>query len=151
MPFGTDSSVTVNTSRLDRILRNLDENTHDAVRAVAFAVQGIAQSKTAFDTGALRSSIYTRIGNDDGYAAAAADAKAKAAQHGKTVETAPLPKPENNTTAHVGPSVEYGIYQEFGTRYMRGQPYMVPAINQVSDDLERNARNGPFRRVVTDE
>lgn len=147
MPYGTDASVTVDTSRLNRILRDLDDNTHDAVRAVAFAVQGIAQAKTAFDTGALRNSIYTRIGNEDGYNAAAAAAKAK----NPDVETAPLPTPKNDTTAHVGPCVEYGIYQEFGTRYMRGRPFMVPAINQVADDLERNASNGPFRRVVTDE
>ena len=147
MPYGTDATVTVDTSRLNRILRNLDVNTHDAVRAVAFAVEGIAKTKAAHDTGALQSSIYTRIGNDDGYNAAAAAAKVA----NPDVVTSPIPRPTNNTTAHVGPCVEYGIYQEFGTRYMRGQAYMVPAINQVAGDLERNASNNPFREVVTDE
>ncbi len=147
MPFGIDASVTVDTRRLNRILRNLDTNTHDAVRAVAFAVAGIAKSKTAYDTGALRNSIYTHIGNENGYQVAASRAK----ESNPDIDTSPFPAPSGNITAHVGPSVEYGIFQEFGTRYMRGQPFLVPAINQAADDLQRNTSNNPFERVVTDE
>lgn len=37
----------------------------------------------------------------------------------------------DGTTATVGPSVEYGIYPEFGTRHMPAHPYMRPAFEMV--------------------
>lgn len=35
----------------------------------------------------------------------------------------------------IGPNVEYDIYQEFGTRYMRAQPYMLPALEDNVDNI----------------
>lgn len=32
----------------------------------------------------------------------------------------------------VGPSVEYGLYQEFGTRRMAAHPYLIPAAEAES-------------------
>ncbi len=40
-------------------------------------------------------------------------------------------------TYWVQDSVEYGIYQELGTSRMAAQPFMVPAVEQVSKDFER--------------
>lgn len=40
-------------------------------------------------------------------------------------------------TYWVADGVEYGIYQEFGTSRMAAQPFMVPAVEQVSKDFER--------------
>lgn len=37
----------------------------------------------------------------------------------------------NRITGAVGTAVEYGIYQEFGTRWMGAQPYLRPAILMV--------------------
>lgn len=37
----------------------------------------------------------------------------------------PTPK---KMEGYVGTAVEYAVYQEFGTRYMRPQPYLRPAI-----------------------
>jgi len=37
----------------------------------------------------------------------------------------PLPK---KLEGYVGSSVDYGLYLEFGTRYMKPQPYLRPAI-----------------------
>jgi HK97 gp10 family phage protein len=34
-------------------------------------------------------------------------------------------------SAVVGPSVDYGIYQEFGTRFMGARPFMRPAAEAV--------------------
>ena len=34
-----------------------------------------------------------------------------------------------------GPTADYGIYQEFGTSKMAGQPYMNPALDQCLPDL----------------
>ena len=44
------------------------------------------------------------------------------------------------------PSVEYGIYQEFGTVHQPGKPYLTPAVQRVTGDLE-----GAFSKVCTDE
>jgi len=33
-----------------------------------------------------------------------------------------------NKVGYVGTSVEYGVYQEFGTRYMPPQPFLRPAV-----------------------
>lgn len=125
----------VDTTVLNRILANLETNTTDAVRAVAFAVEAKAKPKTRLDTGALRSSIYTRVG-------LARTPLPEVVGDPVRVE---LPRPENNATAHVGPSVEYGIYQELGTERMSAQPYLGPAVAECVNELERHMRN-----VVTD-
>ena len=54
--------------------------------------------------------------------------------------------------AYVGTAVEYGIYQEFGTRNMSAQPYLRPAadivqggvdaITAVADALKNSVRGG---------
>lgn len=40
---------------------------------------------------------------------------------------------ENYWQVHDG--VEYGIYQEFGTRYMAAHPFMTPAAEQAGGEL----------------
>jgi HK97 gp10 family phage protein len=126
------SVVTLDTKRLNRILRNLPGNTRDAVGKVAFAVERAAKMKAPVDTGALRASIYTRIGKSGGEAPTGAD----------QVE---LPQPENNQTAHVGPSVDYGLYVELGTHRMAAQPFLAPAVREVEGELA-----AMFKDVATD-
>jgi HK97 gp10 family phage protein len=38
---------------------------------------------------------------------------------------------ESRVEYHVGTSIHYAIYQEFGTRYMPAQPYLVPALMAI--------------------
>lgn len=131
----------VDTSRLNQILEHLPGNTDQAIRAVAFAIEGKAKMKAPVDTSALRNSIYTRT--DKG-----------SFSDGKRIANLPevpgdpvrveLPRP-NDSTAHVGPSVEYAIWVEFGTDRMSAQPYLGPATNSAADELEAQMRN-----VVTD-
>lgn len=78
--------------------------------------------KAPVDTGALRASIYTRIGS-------------RQSNFTPGPNSVPLPEPENDDTAHVGPSVEYGIYQELGTSIMSAQPYLTPAVREVERQL----------------
>lgn len=120
----------IDTTRLNRILNNLPGNRRDAVRATAFAIERKAKPKTRFDTGALRSSIYVRLGKG---------ATPLPVVEGDA-ERVELPEPENDDTAHVGPSVEYGIWQELGTENMAGQPYLGPAVSESADELERGMR-----------
>lgn len=126
----------IDTGRLNQILNSLQENRREAVGVTAFAIQRKAQPKTRFDTGALRNSIYVRMG--------------RRATPLPPLEGDPprveLPQPEDDDTAHIGPSVEYGIWQELGTEIMAAQPFLGPAVREAADELERN-----FRPVVTGE
>jgi HK97 gp10 family phage protein len=72
----------------------------DIVRR-AIKVQGAARRRVRVDTGRLRSSINV---------------------------TAPHTK-GNATGARVGSNVEYALFQEEGTRYMQGQPYLRPGLS----------------------
>lgn len=74
-----------------------------ALRRAAYAIQADAQALAPVDTGTLRASISTSIEGDGRFGA---------------------------MTAEIGPTVEYGIYQEFGTSTQPGQPYLTPAFDR---------------------
>lgn len=37
----------------------------------------------------------------------------------------------------VGTNVEYAPYQEFGTKFMKAQPYLIPALNESKEDIAK--------------
>ena len=111
--------ITIDTSGINRILRNLGGNRDRVVRRIAFEVEARAKQKAPVDTGALRASIYTRTSNE------------------QAPGPHPIPAPTEPGVAHVGPSVEYGVYQELGTSRMAAQPYLGPAVAEVRANLER--------------
>lgn len=125
----------VNTSVLDEIIKNLGVNTSQAVRATAFAIEGKAKKNAPVDTGALANSIYVRVGGQPAEMPVMTKPRQIEAAEGKRVE---LPEPENNSTAHVGPSVEYALYQELGTNDMAAHPFLGPAVNASIDELTKN-------------
>lgn len=73
------------------------------LRTAAYGIQADAQALAPVDTGTLRASISTTLTGDG---------------RGGTM------------TAEIGPTVEYGIYQEYGTSTQPGQPYMAPAFDR---------------------
>lgn len=42
-----------------------------------------------------------------------------------------IDEPRNSDEVVVGTAIEYGVYQEFGTRYMPAQPYLRPAADVI--------------------
>ena len=118
----------IDTGRLNEILGNLGPNTQDAVRATAFTIEAKAKVRAPVDTGALRNSIYTRVGRTPSQMPVVTGDAARAE----------LPEPNEDTTAHVGPSVEYALYVELGTHRMAAQPFLGPAVNDATDELARN-------------
>lgn len=44
---------------------------------------------------------------------------------------------EGELAASVGPTVEYGVYLEYGTYRMPPQPYMGPALDRVAPSIEQ--------------
>lgn len=77
---------------------------------LALAMQIIAQAKALapVDTGALRNSL--RYKTSTGQGSFEIDIQLKPGE------------------AAVGSALEYAVYQEFGTRYMKPQPFLRPAI-----------------------
>lgn len=123
--------ITLDTKRLDKILKDANVNAEDGVYTLAFAVEAIAKPKAPVDTGALRSSIHVRMKRRNGYSVASAEAR----QRRPEAEIVELPRPENDTTAYVGPCVNYGAEVELGGAYTAGRPYLGPAVKEVERDM----------------
>lgn len=123
-------NTTLDTAVLDAIIRNSDGNVEKAVAKAAFAVEGRAkvniQQMEAIDTGALLNSVYTSLRDGGGE-----DAMAAARARNPDAQVSALPKPPDNATAYVGPSVEYGAAVHFGTNTMAGRPYLLEALRQT--------------------
>lgn len=113
-------TTTIDRRVLDGILKNLDGNIEKAVAVLAFGVEGRAKINAPVDTGALRASIYTSVRRGGSHPRSFS---------GVTYEQ--LPMPANNTTAYVGPSVEYGAAVELGTTRRAATPYLIPAVRQT--------------------
>lgn len=118
-----NSRVTTYTSRLNRLIERIPGNKRKAIKAVGFRVEALAKMKAPVDLGNLRNSIYVRTSEDNPVPSEA---------------TEELPRPSTDDSVVVGPSVEYGIYQELGTSIMDAQPYMLPALRQVESELEQS-------------
>lgn len=124
-------SVSVDTSVLDRLIKQMPGEVSKNIRAIAFGIEGKAKLKAPVDTGALRASIYTRIGNEDSFGAVASDVHSR----NREAEMVQLPKPESNLVAYIGPSVNYGIDVELGTRRRAATPYLTPAVREAEREL----------------
>jgi HK97 gp10 family phage protein len=120
--------IKVDTTVLDRVIRELPNRVEYVGRKMAFRIEASAKQRAPVDTGALRASIYTATQKFSGYAGAAAKAKGRATEE--------HPAPSGNVIAVVGPCVEYSEYVEFGTHKMGAQPYLTPAVEEVSKEFD---------------
>ena len=110
----------VDTRRLDAIMKRVPGSAAEVNKRVGFLIEGHAKSKSPVDTGANKSSIYTATKDQDNYVP-------REGSH-------PLPKPAGNVV-HVGPSMEYSFFLEFGTRHMAARPFLMPAVEEVARRL----------------
>lgn len=122
---------TLDTKMLDAIVRDCDKKAEQILRKLAFEVEGKAKQLAPYDTTALRNSIYTQTDKYDGYDKAVSEVASKRPD----AKVHRNPKPGKGE-AIVGPCVEYGIYQEFGTSKMAAQPYMTPAVEAIRNKFE---------------
>jgi len=120
----------INNAKLLQILATLDSNTEQAIRALAFAVENKAKQKAVVDTGAMRSSVYTKTAKFDGGPAAQSEAVSKNGKVAAMLQT--LPNPKSNE-AYIGPTVSYAIAVELGSRGGVQKPFLVPALREVED------------------
>ncbi len=145
-------TVTLDTRELDNLIKKEPERAARIIKSTAFRVESYAKHRAPVDTGALKNSIYTNLYGQSGIARMALNAarhtvvshrKGKSPSK-KTMKKAqawadkryiPLPSPKSPYEAIVGPSVEYGIYVEAGTRRMKARPYLGPAVEAARQEF----------------
>ena len=124
------------------IIANMGSNTEQAVRSLGFAVENLAKQKAVVDTGAMRSSIYTKTSKHDGGPQAHSAALSKNGDVGGMLQN--LPNPKGNE-AYIGPTVEYAIAVELGSRGGQSKAFLVPALRE----LQKSTITKAFVRVAT--
>lgn len=131
------NSVKLDTRKLNKIIKSVDGDAGKVVRKIGFAVEAKAKELAPIDLGPLKAGIYVRTINDNQLPVIPAPA-----------ERVELPAPASKTEVNVGPSVDYGIYQELGTGKMAAQPYLGPAIRHVESSLADF--NGDWKEALGD-
>ena len=126
--------VELDLSRLKQLQAGLKPRAHQILDKAALDVEAIAKTLAPVLTGALRASIYTSGlgGKGSSYGAHQIEAAGKGSAGGVKVEFVEEVMPAGPFERIVGPSVIYGIWPE-----VKGQPYLVPAVEQVRQGFER--------------
>lgn len=115
--------MSVEIIKFGDIPKAVEEGSEKAILELVTRVTAQAKALAPVDQGQLRNSIMGRvekedIGFNDGSGERAPDKIRERAKEGQ---------------GFVGTAVLHGIYQEFGTRFTRAQPYLRPAV-----DIEAN-------------
>lgn len=123
----------------DKAIVDIEKATIKSLTEGALLIQGRAASLSPVDTGLLRSSItYVIHGKPKDFPDAIQEGDKFVFGNNQTI-TAP------KGTAIIGTVVFYGPYVEFGTRYMKAQPYLIPAylksLNDIKNLFSRNYRS----------
>lgn len=120
----------LDTKELDRIAKQLNTNRDAIIRRAAFEVEREAKQNAPYDTTALKNSIYTVTGKDNGYATASKNVKRKRPE----AQTEAFPTPPKGS-AFVGACVEYAEYVEYPGAVRKGgeRPYLTPAFETVTN------------------
>lgn len=128
-------SVQVDTSRLNRILRNVDGDMAEVVRTVGFAIEREYKIHVPVDSGATEASTWTKTKNGGNQPA-----------HWEGVVYVDLPEPKP-LEAVVGPTTNYAIWIELGTSRMAARPVLTQAVATVTRDLDRHIQPGTRRAL----
>ncbi len=137
-PFQSRSNnvqVTVNTSRLNQILRDLPGNQRAAVKRLAFEIEGKAKASMGQEK---HGEVYLRPGGIEHRASAPGEAPAIDTGNLVNSIATELTGP---ASAVVFTNVEYAPYLEFGTKDIAPRPFLQPAVEAVTAALERDPRS----------
>lgn len=134
--------VVVHRAKLDQLLSQLVPRSQDTVDQSAQDIQQLSYELAPKLTGALSQSIYVSTPRASDYS-----------QHSSTAQSLnPLAQIEpevtpnnwqsisgvnvdNAYTAIVGVAVNYGLFNELGTRYMAPRPFLFPSIEGNRDNF----------------
>lgn len=142
--------VVLDDRKLRQLAREFERSGDEIVRSMAFEIEGEAKMNAPVDTSALRNSIYTETDRgsfeggrplNGGLPDLRLPARGKRSRRLVTsLSQAHLPRPRRHE-AHIGPSVEYGLYVELGANGRAGQPFLETAVVKVAQGSE-------FQRAV---
>src|SRR5260221_14171422 len=109
------------------IANNLRPALKRVVRKTAKEIAAGAAIFAPVDTGFLQASIYVQTSTSSTYGKGGHVNMTpyQALHHDLLPETDP---PTDDLTAHVAVGASYGIYVEYGTRFMPAQPFFEPAV-----------------------
>ncbi|MCP4589098.1 HK97-gp10 family putative phage morphogenesis protein [Pseudoalteromonas sp.] len=119
------------------ILDVLDEATIESTLEIAIEAAAEAKSLQQPDTGRLRNSIMWKTKTNEG----GLDDKGGPGAPYKVDEM-----PRSDKEAIVGFNLNYGIYIEFGTKYMAPQPFLRPSMA-----IMRGAKTADIIKKINDE
>jgi HK97 gp10 family phage protein len=111
--MGLGYRVVMTENQLPLYRRRLPKKADLVVRKSAFDIEALAKAAAPVRTGHLKNSIQATPRNIGGAA-------------GST-----------NLYWEVNVGADYGIYVEYGTRYMGAQPYLGPAVERVAPTYRR--------------
>lgn len=147
-----NTRIEVDTTVIDRILRNAGANAEAGVRKIAFSLEGKTKRQIravrAIDTGALINSVYTRTyrgAAQDGTNTSEGQVQARVRSLNRSAELEQLPVPRGPHEAFVGPSVKYALHVHYGTTRRSGRPFLRNAVDEIGRELQ-----DAFRDVATD-
>lgn len=109
--------MSVTVTKYGNLSKAINEGNELAILELVTKVTAAAKVLSPVDLGGLHNSIMGRVKSGD-----------KLHEGGPRIS--PVPK---SNEGYVGTALLYGIYQEFGTRNMKPQPYLRPAIAQEAN------------------
>lgn len=115
---------------------------HQAARMIGGTVEGHAKELCPVDTGLLRNSITFAIGGEApnilDYVSNDKDKTGKqiSRKEGHYMGTAD-PDDDGEITVYVGTNVEYAPHQELGTVKMTARPFLRPAFENFTGEIEQ--------------
>lgn len=116
----------INIFKNPNLMNEIMAQTEAGIAAIAASVASEAATMAPVDKGRLRDSIVWKT----------------SLQGTGVIPGVPPPK---KLEGYVGSPLDYGVYQEFGTRYMEPQPYLRPAI--AIKALGRNGADIMIRKI----
>ncbi len=110
-----------------------DDMSHQTTLKIALKITAQSKSLQVPNTGRLRNSIMWKVGNKEG---------GFNDSGGEPTDLFLTVMPENEADGFVGANCNYGVYEEFGTRYRKPKPFLRPAIalattNQTAQEIKK--------------
>ena len=115
-------------AKLRELIQKAPDMVDEAIRATAFDVEAQAKALAAVDTGAMRSSIFTKTSKGS---------NAPSSLPGDVEFVDPTPGDPEKMKAYIAPGVEYAGFVEFGTSKQAAQPFLTPAIENADEKFEK--------------
>lgn len=114
-------------NRIPQAIEAMQRAAKEIVAKGALDVEAAAKQLAAVKTGFMRSAIYTVTSDGSTYGQGAG---------GEHLEPELTEGTDDGQTAWVVAGADYSIYQEMGTAFQSGTPFMSPAADQVQPSYE---------------